>query len=43
MTVAPALLEETDRRVVIDHHRRSSDFIKKPLLTYTETVELFDE
>ena len=37
MTVAPALLEETDRRVVIDHHRRSSDFIKKPLLTYTET------
>lgn len=37
MTVAPALLEMTDRRVVIDHHRRSSDFIKKPLLTYTET------
>ena len=37
MTVAPALLDETDRRVVIDHHRRSSDFIKKPLLTYTET------
>ena len=37
MTVAPALLEETDRRVVIDHHRRSSDFIKKPMLTYTET------
>ena len=25
------------RVVVIDHHRRSSDFIKKPLLTYTET------
>ena len=36
MTVAPSLIEMTDRRVVIDHHRRSSDFIKKPLLTYTE-------
>ena len=36
MTVAPALIEQTERRVVIDHHRRSSDFIKKPLLTYTE-------
>ncbi|WP_101912423.1 DHH family phosphoesterase [Megasphaera vaginalis (ex Bordigoni et al. 2020)] len=37
MTAAPKLLEKTKRRVVIDHHRRSSDFIKKPLLTYTET------
>lgn len=36
MTVAPSLIDKTDRRVVIDHHRRSSDFIKKPLLTYTE-------
>ena len=36
MTVSPELIEKTDRRVVIDHHRRSSDFIKKPLLTYTE-------
>ncbi len=36
MTVAPALIDKTERRVVIDHHRRSSDFIKKPLLTYTE-------
>ncbi len=36
MTVSPALIDKTDRRVVIDHHRRSSDFIKKPLLTYTE-------
>lgn len=36
MTVAPSLIEKTDKRVVIDHHRRSSDFIKKPLLTYTE-------
>lgn len=37
MTAAPALLTKTDHRVVIDHHRRSSDFIQKPLLTYTET------
>ena len=36
MTVAPKLLEMTKRRVVIDHHRRSSDFIKQPLLVYTE-------
>lgn len=48
MTVAPALLDKTERRVVIDHHRRSSDFIKKPLLTYTEassssTCELVTE
>lgn len=37
MTAAPALLTKTDHRVVIDHHCRSSDFIQKPLLTYTET------
>jgi c-di-AMP phosphodiesterase-like protein len=48
MTVAPQLLDKTDKRVVIDHHRRSSDFIKKPLLTYTEassssTCELVTE
>ena len=36
MTVAPQIIGMTDRRVVIDHHRRSSDFIKKPLLTYLE-------
>lgn len=36
MTVAPSLMDKTDQRVVIDHHRRSSDFIKKPLLTYIE-------
>lgn len=36
MTVAPQILDKTERRVVIDHHRRSSDFIKKPLLVYTE-------
>lgn len=36
MTVDPRLLDMTSRRVVIDHHRRSSDFIKQPLLVYTE-------
>lgn len=36
MTVDPRLLSKTERRVVIDHHRRSSDFIAKPLLVYTE-------
>ncbi len=36
MTVDPKLLDKTSRRVVIDHHRRSSDFIKQPLLVYTE-------
>lgn len=55
MTVAPQLLDKTERRVVIDHHRRSSDFIKKPLLVYTgpsssstselvtELLQYFDE
>lgn len=48
MTVAPAILDQSDRRVVIDHHRRSSDFIKKPILTYLEpssssTCELVTE
>jgi c-di-AMP phosphodiesterase-like protein len=37
MTVAPRLLKKTNRRVVIDHHRRSTDFIHQPLLTYMET------
>jgi cyclic-di-AMP phosphodiesterase len=37
MTVAPKLLDKTTRRVVIDHHRRSTDFIRQPLLTYMET------
>lgn len=48
MTVAPNVLDLTERRVVIDHHRRSSDFIQKPLLTYLEassssTCELVTE
>ncbi len=33
---APELLEETDKIVVIDHHRRSADFIEKATLTFQE-------
>ena len=32
----PELLNETDRVVVIDHHRKSTDFIENPLLTFHE-------
>lgn len=35
-TECPQLLEETDNVVVIDHHRRGTDFIEA-LLTYQET------
>ncbi len=33
---APELLEKTSKRVLIDHHRRSADFIQDPLLTFHE-------
>lgn len=33
---APQLLERTSRIVVIDHHRRSADFIDNAVLTYHE-------
>lgn len=36
MVAAPAALKKSTRRVVIDHHRRGSDFIASPLLTYLE-------
>ena len=36
LTAAPALLEKVDRRVVIDHHRRSEDFIPSPMIVYLE-------
>lgn len=36
MVAAPKVLEKSSRRVVIDHHRRGSDFIEKQLLTYLE-------
>lgn len=33
---APELLEITDRVVMVDHHRRGSDYIENPTLTYLE-------
>ena len=55
MTAAPELLHRTERTVVIDHHRRSQDFIVNPLLVYlepsasstselvTELIQYFDD
>ncbi len=48
MVAAPAALKKSTRRVVIDHHRRGSDFIESPMLTYLEpstssTSELVSE
>jgi c-di-AMP phosphodiesterase-like protein len=36
LTAAPQLIEKVDRRVVIDHHRRSEDFIPSPMIVYLE-------
>lgn len=33
---APELLKRTDKIVIIDHHRRSADFIEKATLTFQE-------
>ena len=33
---APELLEKTNKIAIIDHHRRSADFIKKSILTFHE-------
>lgn len=38
MVAAPKALAKTTKRVVIDHHRRSPDFIERPLLTYLESA-----
>lgn len=48
LVIEEKLLNKTERIVVIDHHRRSEDFIKKPLLVYMEpyassTAELVTE
>ncbi len=45
---APALLENAKRIVVVDHHRRTENYIQKPLLMYIEsgassTCELLTE
>ena len=37
LTAAPALLERINHVIVIDHHRRSENFIKNPLMVYIET------
>lgn len=36
MVAAPEALAVSNRRIVIDHHRRAADFIENPLLTYLE-------
>ncbi|SDZ13288.1 DHH family phosphoesterase [Tindallia californiensis] len=36
-TECPELLKEGSKIVLIDHHRRSTDFIENPILTYHET------
>ena len=36
MTMCPAILEKTDKVVVIDHHRRAADFIENPVLSYID-------
>lgn len=35
-TEAPELLDLVDKVVVIDHHRRGTEFVKDPVLTYLE-------
>lgn len=36
MVAVPEALAVSSRRIVIDHHRRATDFIESPLLTYLE-------
>jgi c-di-AMP phosphodiesterase-like protein len=36
MTAAPEILNQVEKVVVIDHHRRSEVFIKNPILVYLE-------
>lgn len=48
MVKEPKLLQHTDRIVVVDHHRRSEEFIANPMLVYMEpyassTCELVTE
>lgn len=54
-TVAPQLIEKADRIVLIDHHRRSADYLDRTTLHYlesrassaseliTETLQYFDD
>ena len=41
MVAAPEALEISERRIVIDHHRRAADFVENPLLTYLEPTVSF--
>ncbi len=55
MTDCPALLDRVDKLVLIDHHRRSADYIENPTLHYlesrassasemvTEVIQYYDE
>lgn len=48
MTIEPKLLQKSARVVVIDHHRRSEEFVEDPVLVYLEpyassTCELVTE
>ncbi|MUV37924.1 uncharacterized protein JNUCC1_01730 [Lentibacillus sp. JNUCC-1] len=48
MVVHPRLLNKTDNKVVIDHHRRAEEFVESPTLVYMEpyassTAELVTE
>ena len=48
LTAAPQLLERINQVIVIDHHRRSENFVKNPLMVYLEpssssTCELVTE
>jgi cyclic-di-AMP phosphodiesterase len=36
LTMCPTILEKTDKRVVIDHHRRATEFIENPVLFYVD-------
>lgn len=36
MVAAPSVVEKAQRKVIIDHHRRSANIIENPLLTYME-------
>jgi c-di-AMP phosphodiesterase-like protein len=36
LVIEPRLLDETSRIVVIDHHRRSEEFVEDPVLLYLE-------
>lgn len=48
MTECPELITKTNQIVILDHHRRSKEFVKNPVLTYIEpyassTCELVTE